>query len=90
MSKESPEFEVLLKHVDRAGTRAVDGTEEDAPVAPVDKRLMKPEVMFPEGNPRRRSEVPQPEANGIIVWPWLLGGFLLGLVLAWWIAETFY
>ena len=34
MSKEPAEFEVLLKHVDRAGTRAVDGHEEDAPVAP--------------------------------------------------------
>ncbi|MCH1506021.1 MAG: hypothetical protein L7V86_20735 [Verrucomicrobiales bacterium] len=90
MYKEPAEFEVLLKHVDRAGTRAVDGHEEDAPVAPKVKQLMKPEVMSPQGNPRHRSEPPQVEATGLVEWTWLISGLLLGLALTWWIVETFF
>ncbi len=75
MSKEPAEFEVLLKHVDRAGTRAVDGNEEDAPVAPKEKRLMKPEVMSPQGNPRHRSEPPRSRLPVLLSGPCLSVAF---------------
>ena len=90
MSKESPEFEVLLKHVDRAGTRAVDGIEEDTQETSLEKRMMKPEVMSPQGHPRRQTEPAHSGPGRLIVWPWLLSGLLIGLALTWWVAQRYY